>query len=69
MGWFNKISKALEEYHLPRDFDSIRTMPVARWVRLVTEAVEIKKPITHKSRPTQNRQWNRNTQNKDKNNI
>ena len=41
IGWYGKIHQTLEKYELSTDFDVIRTIPIARWERLVTNAVEI----------------------------
>ena len=41
IGWFKKIYETLEKYELPTDFSVIRTMPIARWERLVKNAIEV----------------------------
>ena len=41
IGWFKKIYETLGKYELPTDFSVIRTMPIARWERLVKNAIEI----------------------------
>ena len=42
MGWYKKISDTLIKYNLPRDFDAIRTAPMARWRNAVKAAIEVK---------------------------
>ena len=40
LGWSKKIKETLEEYELPTEYSTLKTIPRATWIRMVTEKIE-----------------------------